>query len=175
MRLTTQQSGKHCYLCHISYVKYPGKGLLKLKAFQGFSKKALLLPFCWSLFWWNFASMINLELIYVQQHVKAYICIKFDGFNSQKWAQECPEQTGLLNDPLCAYLMRKNLHNRTRLRSWGNECHYHISKRSKKRTYLKALWFLMCEVGKCGKNRNFLLVFMENDKTRSLCSVLHWY
>ena len=27
-------SGKHCYLCQISYVKYPGKGLLMPKAFS---------------------------------------------------------------------------------------------------------------------------------------------
>ena len=30
----TQYSGKHCYLCQIPYVKYPGKGLLMPTAFS---------------------------------------------------------------------------------------------------------------------------------------------
>ena len=43
-----------------------------------------------------------------------------------------PKEAGSLNGPLCAYLIRQNLHNRTRPRSQGNECSCHISKWSVK-------------------------------------------
>ena len=33
-----------------------------------------------------------------------------------------PKESGSLNGPLCVYLMRQNLHNRTSPRSNGNKC-----------------------------------------------------
>ena len=49
-----------------------------------------------------------------------------------KMSPGMPKEAGSLNGPLCAYLIRQNLHNRTRPRSWGYECPCHISKWSVK-------------------------------------------
>ena len=49
----------------------------------------------------------------------------------ENWVQEC-QKTGLLNGPLCTYLMRQNLHNRTRPGSQGNKCPCQVSKWSVK-------------------------------------------
>ena len=43
-----------------------------------------------------------------------------------------PKEAGSLNGPLCAYLIRQNLHNKTRLRPYGYEYPWHISKWSVK-------------------------------------------
>ena len=49
-----------------------------------------------------------------------------------KMSPGMPKEAGLLNGPFCAYLIRQNLHNRTRPRSQGYECPCHISKWSVK-------------------------------------------
>ena len=43
-----------------------------------------------------------------------------------------PKLITSFNGSLCAYLMRQNLHNRTRPRSYGSQCPCHISKWSVK-------------------------------------------
>ena len=49
-----------------------------------------------------------------------------------KMSPRMPKQPGSLNGPLCAYLIRQNLHNLTRPRSQGYEYPCHISKWSVK-------------------------------------------
>ena len=39
-----------------------------------------------------------------------------------KMGSGMPKEAGSLNGPLCAYLMRQNLHDGTRPRSYGNKC-----------------------------------------------------
>ena len=41
----TAVSGKHCYACQMSYVKYLERVFWSLKPFQGFLKKAILSHF----------------------------------------------------------------------------------------------------------------------------------
>ena len=43
-----------------------------------------------------------------------------------------PKESGWLNGPLCAYLMRQNPHNQTRSRSFDNECPHQVWKWSVK-------------------------------------------
>ena len=49
-----------------------------------------------------------------------------------KMSPGMPKEVGSLNGPLCAYLIRQNLHNRIRPRPKGYECPCHISKWSVK-------------------------------------------
>ena len=45
-----------------------------------------------------------------------------------KMSSGMPKEAGSLNSPLCAYLMRQNLHDLTRPRSLGKKCPYQIWK-----------------------------------------------
>ena len=44
-----------------------------------------------------------------------------------KMSSGMPKEAGLLNGPLCTYLMRQNLHDQTRPRSLGNKCPCHVA------------------------------------------------
>ena len=47
-------------------------------------------------------------------------------------SSEMPKKASSLNGPLCTYLIRQNLHDRTNLRSWGNKCPCQVWKWSLK-------------------------------------------
>ena len=49
-----------------------------------------------------------------------------------KMSSGMSKEAGSLNGPLCAYLMRQNLHDRTRVRSKGNKCPCQVWKWSMK-------------------------------------------
>ena len=49
---------------------------------------------------------------YIDYHVKPYLCTKF-GDSTLKNEFRNAKEAGSLNGPLCAYLMRQNLHDRT--------------------------------------------------------------
>ena len=49
-----------------------------------------------------------------------------------KMSSGMPKEAGSLNGPLCAYLMKQNLHDRSRPRSWGNKCPCQVWKWSVK-------------------------------------------
>ena len=53
---------------------------------------------------------------YIDNHIKPYLCTKF-GDSSLKMSSGMPKEASSLNGPLCAYLMRQNLHDRTCPRS----------------------------------------------------------
>ena len=65
-----------------------------------------------------------------------------------------PKEAGSLNGPLCAYLIRRNLHNRTRTRHLGYEYPCHISKWSVK------------IYGRESANGDFLCAKLENAKKK---------
>ena len=78
-----------------------------------------------------------------------------------------PKKAGSLDGPLCAYLMKQNLHNRGCPRSWGNECSCEVSKWSVKNYWHESVnsdfqWAKLENVKK-------IAIFGESDKTQNLC------
>ena len=53
---------------------------------------------------------------YVDLHVQAYICTKFGDFNLENEPVNA-KRARLMNDPLCANLLRQSRHDQTRLRT----------------------------------------------------------
>ena len=68
---------------------------------------------------------------YVEQHVKTYICTKFDGFNLKK-STGMTKLTGSSRCPLCAYLVSQNPNDPTPPRSYDNKCLCQVWKYSVK-------------------------------------------
>ena len=78
--------------------------------------------FCW---FWKKTEFILIDIwspIFVQNLVTL----------AWKMNPGMPKEAGSLNGPLCAYLIRQNLHNRTHPRAQGSECPCHVSKWSVK-------------------------------------------
>ena len=124
-----------------------------LKPFQGFSKNPLLLHFCgWSLLCWNYASMINLELMLSNMLRPTFVpnlmaltwkmgprmakngqLIKWSIFVHIQWGRTSIME--LIQDLRMKNVLATFENNPRKLWTWEHK-----------------RWFSMCKVGKCTKN-----------------------
>ena len=107
--------------------------------------------FAYFFFQWSWNTEVILNNLFSPTFVPNLVTLAY------KMSPGMAKEADPLNGPLCAYLMRQNLHNRTRPRLWGNKCPCHIFKmiREKLRTWERTRLFSMCKVGNATKNRHF--------------------